>query len=396
MRRFVVALWPQDVKVGFSSADTVPVDDSSSHLWFGDVFWVRHIRTGAWATGVILLGAIWYVASGDAEVNADRALPIIGITAVMSILAPLAPWPRFINRPWWMFVMYGWSAAQLALVGIAVYLDGGLESPVILAAAITLTSGAMAYPPGAVAALTVATTALPFVVGVASGDPLGVIVLIATMLGSIGVLAHAVAANHRDAYERLVLLKQRVENLAFEDALTGCHNHRSFHEHLEVMSRQNDRAADKLALALLDLDHFKAVNDVHGHPVGDRVLAAVGETLRSAVRDGDIVARIGGEEFAVLSIVEENDGARQLAERLQTAIRTVDDPLPTTASLGVAVMPDDAVTPDGLIEVADRLLYAAKRAGRDCIVDSSSFADDDGVRCEDPPGDDSMSLVGGG
>ena len=120
---------------------------------------------------------------------------------------------------------------------------------------------------------------------------------------------------------------------------------------------------------MFDLDHFKLVNDVHGHDRGDEVLADVGAAVTACLRGSDFAGRYGGEEFLVLLPGSDRDGALATAERLREAIAAVrvrDDGI-VTASLGVAVMPEDAGEGAELLRCADRALYAAKRAGRDRV-----------------------------
>jgi diguanylate cyclase (GGDEF)-like protein len=127
--------------------------------------------------------------------------------------------------------------------------------------------------------------------------------------------------------------------------------------------------ADPLALAMLDIDHFKAFNDRYGHEQGDRVLQAVAATLREVARDSDLACRYGGEEFMLILPHTPLDGAVRCAERLRTAIAECDvDGLGVTVSIGVACFDGMAGPADDLVEVADRRLYLAKRGGRNRVV----------------------------
>ena len=150
------------------------------------------------------------------------------------------------------------------------------------------------------------------------------------------------------------------------DGLTGLLNHRACHERLgEEIART--RALERpLSVVVLDLDHFKAVNDAYGHAEGDKVLAAAAQKLRSSVRGDDVVARLGGEEFAL--ILPGVDGARaaDAAERARAAIAEVGvGDAALSCSAGVAAYPDDAADAARLLELADGALYWAKRSGRD-------------------------------
>jgi len=125
-----------------------------------------------------------------------------------------------------------------------------------------------------------------------------------------------------------------------------------------------------LALALLDLDHFKQINDTYGHGVGDDALAAFGTTVRAVLRASDFVGRHGGEEFVVLLPETERAQALTVAEKVRSAVATITIPdvdRPITVSIGVAVFPDDATEAATLLRQADRALYLAKANGRNRI-----------------------------
>ena len=130
------------------------------------------------------------------------------------------------------------------------------------------------------------------------------------------------------------------------------------------------RGATPLSLILMDVDRFKQYNDTFGHPAGDEVLRGVSSTLRAYVREHDLVARFGGEEFVVLLPSTDADTAVAVAERLRAAIASRPWPLGNvTASFGVATAdPSHPVSPASLLEQADQALYRAKRAGRDRVV----------------------------
>ena len=158
---------------------------------------------------------------------------------------------------------------------------------------------------------------------------------------------------------------------ASTDSLTGTPNRRSFQDAVQRMAAQASRSVEPLAAVILDLDHFKAINDTFGHTAGDLVLRFVGASLKDSVRAGDFVARLGGEEFALLLPATGRDGALVLAETVRRAISELEVPgvnRRLTASLGVAVIPDDAGDGDGVVARADEALYAAKAAGRNCVV----------------------------
>jgi diguanylate cyclase (GGDEF)-like protein len=162
------------------------------------------------------------------------------------------------------------------------------------------------------------------------------------------------------------------ENLraqARTDGLTGLLNHRACHERLHDEMCEALDAGRRLSVVVLDLDRFKTINDTHGHAEGDRALRAVAEGLRAAVRSDDAVARLGGEEFALILPGAGRRQAIDAAERAREAIAAVTvSGVRLTASAGVATCPDDSRTPGRLLELADEALYRAKRAGRDQVA----------------------------
>ena len=157
----------------------------------------------------------------------------------------------------------------------------------------------------------------------------------------------------------------RLREQAARDSLTGLANHASFHAELNAAAVEAQRAGKPLAVIVLDIDHFKQINDGHGHPYGDEVLRAVARRLAEAMRGTDVAARLGGDEFAVLL---RSTGAAQAAEvagRLCADLRLV--PVAQerlSVSLGIGCFPAHTDQPASLVEVADRALYDAKRGGR--------------------------------
>jgi diguanylate cyclase (GGDEF)-like protein len=189
------------------------------------------------------------------------------------------------------------------------------------------------------------------------------VIMFAEVMTVISVIC-AVTISLRRQSQRL---RAELAALARTDALTGLPNRRAFDEVMEREFAGYQRHGRPLTLLALDIDHFKQVNDLWGHAVGDQVLSLLGGLLADLVRGTDTVGRIGGEEFAVL--VPDCAAAPGLAraQELCQTIREIsaDWEYPITVSIGVATMPDDAVVPSGLHQAADAALYGAKAAGRD-------------------------------
>ena len=160
------------------------------------------------------------------------------------------------------------------------------------------------------------------------------------------------------------------EHRAATDPLTRLPNARSVQETLIRMVAQSHRTHSPLSAIVIDLDHFKALNDRHGHQAGDEVLEGVGTALRTTVRVSDFAGRWGGEEFVVLLPDTDHKGALQAAETLRARLEGLAIPgviAHLTASLGVATLPDDAADGPALIRAADRALYVAKADGRNRV-----------------------------
>ena len=157
-------------------------------------------------------------------------------------------------------------------------------------------------------------------------------------------------------------LMEDMSHQARHDNLTGLLGHRAFHEELQELLRES--GPTPFTLASIDIDDFKAVNDKHGHPVGDEALRLVADALLRSVRDHDAVFRVGGEEFAVLLPGLSAADALPVAERLRAAVEATPFATPLRVSLGLASWPGDAAEREALLERADAALYAAKRTGK--------------------------------
>ncbi|MDY0007645.1 MAG: diguanylate cyclase [Spongiibacteraceae bacterium] len=164
-------------------------------------------------------------------------------------------------------------------------------------------------------------------------------------------------------------VRQRLHSLAYYDALTDLPNRELFHDRLYNALAQARRERHQLALLFLDVDHFKPINDTHGHAMGDRLLRVLAEELRRCVRESDTVARLGGDEFTILlTRVSGQADAVQVADKIIAAFARpflVDGhALSVGVSIGIALFPDDAADEVMLLRDADAAMYAAKQAGR--------------------------------
>jgi diguanylate cyclase (GGDEF)-like protein len=199
----------------------------------------------------------------------------------------------------------------------------------------------------------------------------GLLVQVCVDAGVLDLVAAGVFLLRRHN-ERLLAATQQ---LSLRDPLTGLSNRRHLEEQSARVWRQARRDGVRVTAMVLDLDHFKQLNDTHGHAAGDAVLRAVSRALATTVRPQDVLVRLGGEELAVLGMVGDAGEAHRLAERLRTAVgdARTDAGHAVTASIGIAVVrPADGEDPVDslwrLLDSADAAMYQAKQAGRDRVV----------------------------
>lgn len=172
-------------------------------------------------------------------------------------------------------------------------------------------------------------------------------------------------------FAELIIQELELRSQANRDFLTGVHNRRAFAAELKRELSRLQRRPGNAAVAFLDVDHFKQVNDTYGHPVGDRVLRELAEVVRENCRATDVLARLGGEEFALLLPGADICRARALAERLRRAVAehrfTGIEDRKLTVSIGLVGLREAETTPDAVESAADHALYQAKRRGRNCV-----------------------------
>jgi diguanylate cyclase (GGDEF)-like protein len=211
-----------------------------------------------------------------------------------------------------------------------------------------------------------------------------------TVLGVLGVgrdgggYSAGDAALVASSAEQVALALERyrfiamVQRQASIDDLTGLYNHRFLVDYLGQQVALAERLNTPLAVLVLDLDHFKRVNDTHGHPVGDAVLTAFAHTLTGSIRRADLAARYGGEEFMVVMSNTAAPDARRVAEKIRAAVEAMVVPInnarqavTVTVSIGGAAYPDDTTTAQELLATADAALYDAKHGGRNRVCMAS-------------------------
>lgn len=190
----------------------------------------------------------------------------------------------------------------------------------------------------------------------------------------MGLFFHAYGKRFISYFERMRDSNQRLRDLASHDPLTGLLNARAYYSLCDSLQAQSRRSGTPYSILFVDLDHFKAINDNHGHDAGDIVLQTVAQALQQVVRNSDAVGRIGGEEFSLLLTNTDKDGALTVAEALRQSIETLmppihGTPLRVTASIGVAASSGTQTrTIAELQHQADQAMYQAKKQGRNRVT----------------------------
>ena len=220
---------------------------------------------------------------------------------------------------------------------------------------------------------------------IAREEVLGVLALFSRKKGAfsdyeakiIGALANQASVSILNAR-----MYRQMQEMAVTDGLTGLLNHRAFQEALGEEMKRGARHPVSVSLLLTDIDFFKKINDLYGHPVGDQVLKRVAQVLKKSIREIDNVSRYGGEEFAIILKNTDKKGAVKMAERIRKAVSEESfqagngEDFSITVSIGVASSPEDARGKQDLIDRADAALYLAKRKGRDRVQAYSEEMDD--------------------
>jgi diguanylate cyclase (GGDEF)-like protein len=262
------------------------------------------------------------------------------------------------------FGLYGLlSGVAFILIGLAIWQTrkrrAGVGSAVLAIALIALAAQHLSEAKGAF---------LPLSGGLAPEIPLESSFLRLLFYSMVGL--GMIASLLEDEREAAAIAADQVEHLAYHDAMTGLPNKPLFMDRLIIALAQATRANQKLAVLFLDLDRFKDINDSLGHTVGDSLLKSAAERVRGCVREGDTVARFGGDEFTLLipRVDTAEDAAKiaaKIIETLKIPFQVNDRELFITTSIGVAIFPVDGLDPETLVRNADTAMYRAKDQGRD-------------------------------
>lgn len=330
-------------------------------------FWLRHVRIGVSISQLTLAVCMVYVLR---YANPERRLALIvlvGIAFVATLGVNFLPLPRILTSVWAVPFFGLWSGLLTLLIVLGSVGDGGGDTPLVFLYFMPVVYGAIAYPPLGVIALGIVVVSAAVITHTLGGGTFEHTLMLGATLALVTTMCAVSARNHWRATRTQASLAGRLAHLANHDGLTGCLNHRAFHQRLDEAAEHAAATRAPLALLMVDLDDFKLINDTHGHPIGDGMLHAVGRLLRATTRETDDTGRIGGDEFAVLMPDTDPDTATTMAEAIRRAIGTITDPVPITASVGVSTMPHPARDAASLLHFADRATYRAKRSGRDYV-----------------------------
>ena len=332
-------------------------------------FWARHVRISTVLYGLCCATILGYAAATSDGPNRAAMALLITVAMAAALLFDRARW--YVARsPHRMRLLYGWSGLTMSLVTLASWLDGGVNSPLCLLLFIALNYIALAYPPRALVVLAFVAMAVYLLLAVIGGDTdTWPRLLVSTMMiGLSGYLGALAARNHWSQAEAQAALSTSLAQLATLDHLTGCLNRRAFDSRLAAEVDHAHRVGRGLSVLIVDVDHFKQVNDGHGHLVGDQVLSGVSAALRDTCRAGDILGRIGGDEFALILPDTTGEVAAAQGERLLLAAHDLHLPVPVTLSIGAAQLTRAVDTSQRLLQAADLALYEVKSAGRDAVT----------------------------
>jgi diguanylate cyclase (GGDEF)-like protein len=315
---------------------------------------VATIAAGIWLNNVVCGAGVAYVALTWQRPNRPLIAALLGAGIVGGALVSRLPRERIVRSRFRELFFLSWSIADLALILVATLADGGTGSPLALIFFLPVVFSATSYPRGSVLAVGGLTLAGYLTLAATSGGAgWAYQALFAVMLTCACAMSSWQARNHDR--QRAALME-----VSRADPLTGCLNRRGFEERAVAQLGAAYRRAGRGAVLVLDVDHFKPVNDRHGHAVGDELLRWVVETIKRTVRPEDAVGRLGGDEFAVLF------GETDPADALESAAR-ITEALSERApcSVGVATFPMDGIEFEELLRQADTRLYSSRHGRSD-------------------------------
>jgi diguanylate cyclase (GGDEF)-like protein len=307
---------------------------------------------GVWLTYVVVAAAALYVALTWEQPHRFTISVLYGVGLIGALVISRLPRGRIVRSAWREYFFMSWSVLDLALIVTSVALDGGTGSPLALVLFVPVVFAAMSYPLKSVVIVGALSMAAYLGLAVTTGGaPWSYEALFAAMLFCTGAMSAWQARNHDHQHQALM-------DVSRADPLTGCLNRRGFEERAVAEIATASRNARQGAVLVLDVDHFKSVNDRLGHAAGDELLRWIVATICAALRPADEIGRIGGDEFAVLLADVDSADALETAARISEELGRKQH-----CSIGVATFPLDGVALEDLMRAADSRLYAS-REGR--------------------------------
>ncbi len=307
------------------------------------------ISAGVWLTYVLCGTGALYVALTWYRPNRLALAALFGVAMAAGIAISLLSRERIVRSRHREAFFLSWSILDLMVIGLLTLADGGTASPLTLIFVVPVIFAAATYPLGSVAVVGSLTVAAYLALAISTGGASwSYQAMFAVVLTCAGAMSAFQARNH----DRQRAALTRVSRV---DPLTGCLNRRGFEERAVAEIGSAARRCTQGAVLLLDIDHFKPINDRYGHAVGDEILCWVVETLAKVIRPADSVGRLGGDEFAVLFADIEPADALACAERIKLALGER-----APSSVGLATFPLDGETLEELARQADLRLYATR------------------------------------
>ena len=332
-------------------------------------FWLAHIRMGFGiflAETVVVAG---YLALTPKGPHRSILWTVTGLWLLLALVGMFMA-PIVASKPWCATFSVTWTALSAFGVAIVASLDSGINSPLLILLFLPLIYGTLMFTPRAAGACSIATLTSVVLVVVIDTDetasPGHLLLFFAALVGACALTVIA-AINRTHIEEHGAQLQAALADMAATDELTGCAVRRVLDKRMAEEIARSVRSRSPLSLLMIDVDHFKSINDNFGHVVGDHVLAAIGDVLRSVGRAFDLVSRIGGDEFAVLLPDTSVPAAVEVAERIRRELPTAVE-VPVTLSIGIGGLDLSKPTGENLRDNADFALYQVKRTGRDSIA----------------------------
>jgi diguanylate cyclase (GGDEF)-like protein len=313
-------------------------------------FRLDSVPAGGWITFIICAAGAGYIGGWGHEGHQLALWLVLAAGAVGGGVVLALPWEAIVRSRWRELVFATWSIADVAIIIALAAIDGGGASPFGIVLFVPIVFAGLSYPRWLVVAVSGVVVAAYVVLAALSDTHAGYTLMVSAILLCTALMSQWQARNH-ERRRALLLVASRT------DPLTGSLNRRGFLQAATTLLAGVSRLGHPATLVVVDLDRFKEYNDRHGHAAGDELLCWVVERIRGSLRPTDSIARMGGDEFALLLA-----GADRPAAQVATA-RIADDLAPRVqVSCGLAAAPADGTDVDALYRHADAELYETKRA----------------------------------